>query len=75
MAERNSYIVTKALNSYLKGSVIIAISSHLVTTTDAVVVSWLIGSKAFTAVNVVIPVLAVYSAIMIMLSTGASIII
>lgn len=73
MAERNSYIVTKALNSYLKGSVIIAISGHLVTTTDAVIVSWLIGSKAFTAVNIVIPVLTIFSSLMIMLSTGASI--
>ena len=73
MNERNPYIVTKALNSYLKGSVIIAISGHLVTTTDAVVVSWLIGSKAFTAVNIVIPILTVFSFIMIMLGTGASI--
>ena len=73
MTDRNPYIVTKALNSYLKGSVIIAISSHLVTTTDALMVSWLIGPKALTAVNIVIPVLALFSTLMIMLSTGASI--
>ena len=73
MATRNPYLVTKALNSYLKGSVIIAISGHLVTTTDAVVVSWLIGSKAFTAVNIVIPILTVFSALMIMISIGASV--
>ena len=73
MTGRNPYIITKALNSYLKGSVIIAISGHLVTTTDALIVSWLIGSKAFTAVNLVIPVLTIFSSLMIMLSTGASI--
>ena len=73
MAGRNPYVVTKALNSYLKGSVIIAISGHLVTTTDALIVSWLIGSKAFTAINIVIPVLTLFSSIMILLGTGASI--
>ena len=73
MAARNPYLVTKALNSYLKGSVIIAISGHLVTTSDAVMVSWLIGSKAFTAVNIVIPILTVFSALMIMISIGASV--
>ncbi|MCH5240731.1 MAG: polysaccharide biosynthesis C-terminal domain-containing protein, partial [Muribaculaceae bacterium] len=73
MAARNPYLVTKALNSYLKGSVLIAISGHLVTTSDAVVVSWLIGSKAFTAVNIVIPILSVFSALMIMISIGASV--
>lgn len=73
MAHRTSYIVTKALDSYLKGSVIVAISGHFVTTSDAVVVSWLIGSKAFTAVNIVIPILTLFSSLMIMLSVGASI--
>lgn len=73
MAEKNSYLVTKALNSYLKGSVIIAISGHLVTTTDAIIVSWLIGPKAFTAVNTVIPILTFFSAMMIMLSTGVAV--
>lgn len=73
MAIRNSYIVTKALNRYLRGSVIVAISGHLITTTDAVVVSWLISQKAFTAVNTVIPILTLFSFLMIMLSTGASI--
>lgn len=73
MAERNSYIVTKTLNSYLKGSVIIAIAGHLVTTTDAVIVSWLLGQKAFTAVNAIIPILTFFSALMIMLSTGVSV--
>ena len=73
MAIRNSYIVSKALNSYLKGSVIIAISARLITTTDAIIVSWLIGSKAFTAVNTVLPILTLISSIMIMLSTGEAI--
>lgn len=73
MAERNAYIVTKALNSSLKGSVIIAISGHLVTTTDAVVVGLFIGRHAFTAINIIIPVLTLFSAFMIMMSVGSSV--
>lgn len=73
MNDRNPYLVTKALNSYLKGSVIIAVSGHLVTTTDAVVVSHFMGPKALNAVNIVIPILTLFSTVMIMLGTGASI--
>lgn len=73
MQERNTYIVTKALNSYLKGSVIIAISDHLITAADAILVSWLIGVKAFTAVNIVIPILTVFNSLMILLATGAAV--
>lgn len=73
MAQRNPYVITSALNSYLKGSVIIAISGYLVTATDALIVSWLIGTKAFTAVNLVIPLLTFFSSLMVLLGTGASI--
>lgn len=73
MENRSPYLVTKALNSYLRGSVIIALSGHLATTTDAIVVSHLIGPKALTAVNIVIPILTLFSSIMILLGAGAAI--
>lgn len=73
MEGRSPYLVTKALNSYLRGSIIIAISGQLATTTDAVIVSHLIGRNALTAVNIVIPILTLFSTIMILLGAGAAI--
>lgn len=73
MNDRNPYLVTRALNSYLRGSVFIAVSGHLVTTTDAIVVSYFMGPKALNAVNIVIPILTLFSTVMIMLGAGASI--
>lgn len=71
--DRNPYIITKALNSNLRGSVIIAISGYLVTTVDAIVVSWFLGRKALSAVNIVIPLLTLFTFLMIMLATGVAV--
>lgn len=73
MDHRKPYLVNRALNNYLKGSVIIAISGQLVTTTDAIVVSHYIGPKALTAVNLVIPILTLFSTLMILFGSGAAI--
>ena len=73
MDHRKPYLVNRALKNYLKGSVIIAISGQLVTTTDAIVVSHYIGPKGLTAVNIVIPILTLFSTLMILLGTGAAI--
>lgn len=73
MEGRNSYIITQALNHYLRGSVFIAISGHLVTTTDAIVVSWMLGHEALSAVNIVIPIITLISSLMILLGVGGAI--
>lgn len=72
MLARNSYIIIKSLNHYLRGSVFIAVSDHLVSTTDAVVVSWLLGHEALSAVNIVLPVVTFISALIILLGEGGA---
>lgn len=73
MQSRNSYIITRALKHYLRGSVFIAISGHLVTTTDAIVVSRMLGPEALSAINIVIPVITFISSLMILLGVGSAI--
>lgn len=73
VAERSPYLVRKSLNSYLRGSAIFAISGQLATTTDALVVSYFIGSKGLSAVNIILPILTLFSSIMILLGAGASV--
>lgn len=56
------------------GSILAAVSSQLATTTDAIVVSNLIGPAAISAINLMTPVLTVFSCLMILFGIGASII-
>lgn len=56
------------------GSILAAVSSQLATTTDAIVVSNLIGPDAISAINLVLPVLTVFSCLMILFGIGGSIV-
>lgn len=56
------------------GSILAAVSSQIATTTDAIVVSNLIGPNAISAINLMTPVLTVFSCLMILFGIGASII-
>lgn len=74
MSNRNPYIVTKALKTFMWGSILAAVSSQIAITTDAIVVSNLIGPNAISAINLMTPVLTVFSCLMILFGIGASII-
>ena len=56
------------------GSILAAVSSQIATTTDAIVVSNLIGPDAISAINLMTPVLTVFSCLMILFGIGSSII-
>lgn len=74
MENRNPYLVTQALKHFMWGSILAAVSSQLATTTDAIVVSHLIGPDAISAINLMMPVLTVFSCMMILFGIGASIV-
>lgn len=73
MNERNPYLVTKALKTFMWGSILASVSAQIATTTDAIVVSNLIGPDAISAINLVMPVLAVFNCLMILFGIGSSI--
>lgn len=74
MAQRNPYLISGALRHYLGGGVFAAISGSIATTIDAVIVSRILGQKALSAVNIVMPVLTLFATFMILFCTGASIV-
>ena len=49
---RNGYLVSKALRTFMWASILAALAGQIATTTDAIVVSHLIGPDAISAVNV-----------------------
>ena len=74
MAEkRNSYLVSKALKTFMFASVLASLAQQLATMTDAIVVSNLIGPDAISAVNVVAPIIALFPTISILFGIGGSV--
>ena len=74
MAEkRNSYLVSKALKSFMFASVLASLAQQLATMTDAIVVSNLIGPDAISAINVVAPIIALFPSISILFGIGGSV--
>lgn len=74
MNSRSPYLVTKALKTFMWGSILAAVSAQVATTTDAIVVSNLIGPDAISAINLMMPVLTLFSALMILFGIGASVV-
>ena len=70
---RDSYLISKALNSFMLASVLAALAQRLATMTDAIVVSNLIGPDAISAINVVTPLITLFPAVSILFGTGGSI--
>ena len=73
MKERKPYLITRALKTFMWGSIMASVSSQIATTTDAIVVSNLIGPDAMSAINLVLPILTIFSALMILFGMGASV--
>lgn len=74
MNRRNSYLISRALHTFMWASILSSLAQLLSTLTDAVVVSNLIGPDAISAVNVSVPVLSLVSCVAILLGTGGSIV-
>ncbi len=70
---RNSYLVSKALKTFMFASVLASLAQQLATMTDAIVVSNLIGPDAISAVNVVAPIIALFPTISILFGIGGSV--
>ena len=74
MAERrNSYLVSKALKTFMLASVLASLAQRLATMTDAIVVSNLIGPDGISAINVVTPIITLFPTISILFGIGGSI--
>ena len=71
--KRNSYLISKALKTFMLASVLASLAQRLATMTDAIVVSNLIGPDAISAINVVTPIITLFPTISILFGIGGSI--
>ena len=70
---RNSYLISKALKTFMFASVLAALAQRLATMTDAIVVSNLIGPDGISAINVVTPIITLFPTISILFGIGGSV--
>ena len=71
--KRNSYLVSRALKTFMFASVLASLAQRLATMTDAIVVSNLIGPDAISAINVVTPIITLFPTISILFGIGGSV--
>ena len=70
---RNSYLVSKALKTFMLASVLASLAQRLATMTDAIVVSNLIGPDGISAINVVTPIITLFPTVSMLFGIGGSI--
>ena len=73
MIKRNSFVISKALGNFLSASVMTSLAGQLAVTTDAVIVSHMVGPDALSAINMVMPLTMLFSCASILIGLGASI--
>ncbi|MBO7289935.1 MAG: hypothetical protein J6U62_00565, partial [Bacteroidaceae bacterium] len=73
MIRRNSFVISKALGNFLSASVMTSLAGQLAVTTDAVIVSHMVGPDALSAINMVMPLTMLFSCASILIGLGASI--
>ena len=56
MADRNSYIISKALKSFVLASILTAAAGQLASTFDAIILGQFVGKGAISALSLVMPV-------------------
>lgn len=75
MQQRNTFIISRALRNFLSASIMTSLAGQLAVTTDAVIVSHMIGTDAISAINVVMPLTMLFSCASILIGLGAGVLI
>ena len=72
MLRRKSSLVSRAFYNFLGASILTTVAAQLAVSTDAAIVSHLIGPHAMAAVNMAMPVLTTFLSLNSLLGVGAS---
>lgn len=73
MLRRNTFVTSRALRNFLAASIMTSLSGQLAVTTDAVIVSHMIGPDAISAINMVMPLTMLFSCASILIGLGGSV--
>ena len=70
--ERNSFIVSKALRTFVAAAVLTAAASQLAHTADSMIVGHVVGQHAVSAINLVLPLVEVLNCMAFLICFGAN---
>ena len=70
--KRNTYIISKALKSFVLASILTAAAAQLASTFDAIIVAHFIGEEAVSALSLVMPVTTFISCLGLLMAFGAN---
>lgn len=70
--QRNSFIVSKALKTFVTAAVLTAAASQLAHTADSMIVGHVVGQDAVSAINLVLPLVEVLNCIGFLICFGAN---
>ena len=69
---RNSFIVSKALKTFVMAAVLTAAASQLAHTADSMIVGHVVGTDAVSAINLVLPLVEVLNCMAFLICFGAN---
>ena len=75
MAQRNSYLTSKAFKIYLSASILTALSSMLGNIVDSIIVSNLVSHDAMSAVSLARPLIQLYYTVYLLFGLGGSLLV
>lgn len=70
--ERNSFIVSKALRTFVAAAVLTAAASQLAHTADSMIVGHVVGQDAVSAINLVLPLVEMLNCMGFLICFGAN---
>ena len=70
--DRNSYIISKALKSFVLASILTAAAGQLASTFDAIILGQFVGKEAVSALSLVMPVTTFISCLGLLVAFGAN---
>lgn len=70
--QRNSFIVSKALKTFVTAAVLTAAASQLAHTADSMIVGHVVGQDAVSAINLVLPLVEVLNCMAFLICFGAN---
>ena len=73
--KKKGYLIAKALHKFMWASILAAVASQIAMTTDAIVVSQVIGPEAISAVNLTIPVVIFFNFLTMLFGMGGSVLV
>ena len=70
--DRNSYLISKALKSFVLASILTAAAGQLASTFDAIILAQYVGEEAVSALSLVMPVTTFISCLGLLMAFGAN---